>query len=222
MSLSSFLMNGHRVDLYIYEDVRGVPTGVTLCDANRILPASAIFQYSQHKSYAGFANFFRYKLLLERGGWWVDADIVCLQPFRFHDDHVIPTEWTQLRQPVITNAPLKAPRNSPAMQYAWQVCERKDTQKIVWGETGPRLMAEAVRTYSLDRFVARPEAFCPIPWFEWKDVLDPAHEWTFGPETSAIHLWNEMWRRNGQDKDAQYDPACLYEQLKARFSQPYR
>jgi hypothetical protein len=35
--------------------------------------------------------------------------------------------------------------------------------------------------------------------------------------THAIHLWNEMWRRNQQDKNHQYHPDCLYEQLKRKY-----
>jgi hypothetical protein len=35
--------------------------------------------------------------------------------------------------------------------------------------------------------------------------------------TFAIHLWNEMWRRAGQDKDGQYHPNCLYEALKRAY-----
>ena len=59
--------NGHEYHLYVYEDVKNVPAATTLRDGNEILPASEIFQYQGRPSYAGFANFFRYKLLLERG-----------------------------------------------------------------------------------------------------------------------------------------------------------
>ena len=48
----------------------------------------------------------------------------------------------------------------------------------------------------------------------WRRVLDPSAPWQFPPETRAIHLWNEQWRRAGQDKDAHYDVTCLYERLK--------
>jgi mannosyltransferase OCH1-like enzyme len=217
LSLASFLAHGHRVHLYVYGNVAGVPRGVTLWDANEILPADRIFQYAQHKSYAGFANFFRYKLLLDRGGWWVDTDTVCLRPFDFAAEHVFPTEWTESPEPSMANSPLKAPRGSIVMRYAWRVCQSKDTQTIGWGETGPLLIAEAVRSFSLDGYAMAPQVFLPIPYLEWQSVLDPARTWEFGPETYSIHLWNEMWRRHGQEKNARYDPGCLYEQLKRRY-----
>jgi hypothetical protein len=33
----------------------------------------------------------------------------------------------------------------------------------------------------------------------------------------AVHLWNEIWRQNSLDKDAQYSKNCLYERLKAKY-----
>jgi hypothetical protein len=51
----------------------------------------------------------------------------------------------------------------------------------------------------------------------WEKLLDPAADWNFDGQTYAIHLWNELWRRAGQDKDARYPAACLYEQLKQRY-----
>ena len=63
----SFLAHGHDFHLYTYAPIDNVPEGVVMQDANDILPASMIFQYRDHSSYAGFANFFRYKLLLDRG-----------------------------------------------------------------------------------------------------------------------------------------------------------
>jgi Alpha 1,4-glycosyltransferase conserved region len=65
--------------------------------------------------------------------------------------------------------------------------------------------------------VVAPTVFCPIPYYEWNYMLDPSRVWEFGAETRAIHLWNEMWRRSGTDKDTRYHPECLYEQFKAKF-----
>ena len=90
LSIASFLRNGHEYHLYVYEDVKNIPPGTTIKDGNEILPASRIFQYKQQASYAGFSNFFRYKLVLERGGWWVDTDTICLKPFDFDAEYVFP------------------------------------------------------------------------------------------------------------------------------------
>src|SRR5690348_5090275 len=86
LSIASFLALGHEYHLYVYRPVANVPAGTCVKDAREILPESMIFQYRKRPSYAGFANFFRYKLLLDRGGWWVDTDAVCLRALDFADD----------------------------------------------------------------------------------------------------------------------------------------
>ena len=69
LCIRSFQAHGHEFVLYVYEATDGVPPGTVVMDANDIIPASRIFTYREHSTYAGFANFFRYKLLLEKGGW---------------------------------------------------------------------------------------------------------------------------------------------------------
>ena len=217
--IRSFLSNGHGFRLYVYDEVAGVPEGTTLMDANRILPRSQIFRYSGNGSFAGFANFFRYKLLLENGGWWVDMDTVCLQPFDFDTDYVVSSEMCTGAS-VIDIAALKAPAGSPLTEYAWRACASKDPKQLRWGETGPRLLAEAVRHCGLSDSVRRPETFCPVPYIDWETVLSADAALSFGPETYAVHLWHELWRRSGQDKDARYPAGSLFERLKARYLAP--
>ena len=216
LSVASFLRNGHEYHLYVYEDVKNVPAGTTIKDGNEILPASRIFQYKQQASYAGFSNFFRYKLVLERGGWWVDTDTICLRPFDFEAEYVFSSEFA-MGQQFINSGIFKAPVGSDVMRYAWGVCETKDPERIVWGETGPRLMAAAVREFSLERYAQSPEVFCPISYADWHKVLEPNADLNLGDRSYAIHLWNERWRAAGQDKNASYPAECLYESWKTRY-----
>jgi len=216
LSIASFLTTGHEYHLYVYDDVKDIPRGTIICDANEILPSSMIFQYQHSKSYAGFANFFRYKLLLSKGGWWADLDIICLKPFSFPEEHVFASERNGDTQ-VATSGVIKAPPASEVMEYAWQTCRSKDPAHLRWGETGPRLIEDALKLFSLEKYLKPFDAFCPLGYLEWDRVLDPAANLLFGQSTYAVHLWNEMWRRNGRDKNDQYHPDCLYEQLKRRY-----
>ncbi len=52
---------------------------------------------------------------------------------------------------------------------------------------------------------------------KWRKVLEPDVETVLDERTYAIHLWNEMWRAAGQDKNARYHENCLYGQLKRRY-----
>jgi mannosyltransferase OCH1-like enzyme len=216
LSVASFLSNGHEYHLYVYDEMRNVPEGAVVKDAGEILPASSVFQYKHQASYAGFANFFRYKLLLERGGWWADTDVVCLKSFDFADEHVFSTEMCRGEE-VTTSGVIKAPKGSAVMAYAWGVCQKKNPRELVWGETGPRLMMDAVEKFSLSHLKQPFQVFCPLDYSEWHKVLEPDFGTGFGETTYAVHLWNEMWRAGGQDKNAAYDPACLYERLKRKY-----
>ncbi len=216
LSVASFLANGHDYHLYVYSEVKNIPTGTTVRDANEILPSTDIFQYTGRPSYAGFSNFFRYKLLLERGGWWADTDTVCLKPFTFLSDYVFSTEISKGLE-VVNCGAVKTPAGNAAMAYAWDVCRQKDREQLVWGETGPRLMAEAVRKFSLEEFQQPFHAFCPLSFFEWNQIIDEDFDEQRLEGSYAVHLWNEKWREGGQDKNATYPKSSLYEQLKQRY-----
>jgi mannosyltransferase OCH1-like enzyme len=216
LSLLSYLRNGHDFLLYVYDNPTNVPEGVVLKDAASILPRSMIFQYRDHKSYAGFANYFRYKLLLEHGGYWSDLDTVCLSPLDFDGAYVFSSEDDHGRTKV-NNALTKVPPGSRLMEAAWRICQGSDPAQIAWGETGPGLLNRLVREQGLEGYVQEPGVFCPIHFRQWVSVLDPQRQFRFGPETRAIHLWQEMWRRAEQPKDYSYDKDCLYEQLKAKY-----
>jgi hypothetical protein len=216
LSVASFMRHGHEYHLYIYDDVKNIPAGTVIRDASEILPASRIFQYKHFPTYAGFSNFFRYKLLLERGGWWIDTDTVCLKPFDFAEEHVFCSEEGQTSD-VIASGIIKAPVGSQVMAYAWEVCQTKDPEKLGWGEIGPRLMGEAVRKFSLEDLVKPRQVFCPVSYWDWQKVLEPEADGLYDENTYGIHLWNEKWRASAQDKNAEYDPGCLYEQLKNKY-----
>ena len=40
-------------------------------------------------SYAAFADLFRWKLMYDAGGYYVDTDVLCLQRFDFKEDVVV-------------------------------------------------------------------------------------------------------------------------------------
>jgi len=216
LSIASFLSHGHEYHLYVYGEVGNIPNGTTVRDARDILPESLIFQYKTHKSFSAFANFFRYKLLLERGGWWVDADTICLKPFDFPREYVFSSERYGTHEYVNCGV-IKVPPGSAVMSHAWGACCSKNREDLKWGEVGPRLIAESVEQQSLHRFVESPHVFCPIAYPDWHAALDPARNWHFTDDVYAVHLWNEMWRRDHRDKDQVFHRDCLYEQLKRRY-----
>ena len=99
-------LNFAAMDLseFYSEIAPAMPNNPALQDAAQILPRSHIFHNQRGKgkgSLAGFSDLFRYKLLLDRGGWWVDADIFCLRPFVFEAPYVFGAEGESVASGVI-------------------------------------------------------------------------------------------------------------------------
>lgn len=225
LSIVSHLKNGHPVRLFSYEAIPNLPEGTIHEDARAIMPESAIFTNPGAIGYGGlsnFSNFFRYNLLLQRGGIWSDCDSVCVKPMTFAADmeYFFGTE----RRPnlhegkpaagVITGV-MKAPAGSAVVARTLEIAQAVDLAAAPWGSTGPRALHQAVSELNLGRFILKPETFCPINWW---DVPTLVSGMTMLPEsTHAVHFWNEIWRRNFLDKNARYDPLSLYERLKAHY-----
>src|ERR1041385_4639947 len=91
LSINSYLANGFDFHLYVYDKNINAPPGVTIKDANEVLPKNKIYTYEGgviQGSYAAFSNLFRYKLLLENGGTWTDLDMVCLRPIDLEQEYI--------------------------------------------------------------------------------------------------------------------------------------
>jgi len=219
LCIQSFLHHGHEFHLFVYDPPENVPAGTVLLDAGKVFHRDRIFTYREHPTVAGFSNFFRYKMLLENGGWWADMDTVCVAPFDFARAYVFSSDGIGGSLQINVGM-IKTPAGSDLMRRAWSECEQMDTQQLEWGQSGPLLLNRLVRELALQHYVAPPDVFCPVHWSEWRKLLDPAVEWVFPAHTRSIHLWNELWRREGQDKNRAYDADCLYEKLKRRYLAP--
>lgn len=143
--------------------------------------------------------------------------MACLRPFDFEAEYVFSSEINKGRIRINGGA-IKVPPQSQLAKTNWEVCCSKSPHKLAWGETGPRLMHATIKRLQLTKYVLPVIAFCPIHYEHWSSVLNPAVELNFEDDRIyAVHLWNEMWRRAGRDKDASYPPQCIYEPLKRRY-----
>jgi hypothetical protein len=217
LSVASFLAHGHEVHVYAYDELTGLPSGATVKDAAEVIPPRRRRRGGVYRddrgSFSSYANMFRYKLLLERGGWWIDLDVVCLKPFEFDQEYVFATEPDR----TIANAVFRVPPDSAVMAYVYRRCLELGNERKRWGTTGPRLLREGVEQLGLQGFAVDPAVFVPIDWPDWKRSLEPGREWRFAPETHSVHLWNSLWAKAGYDRDAAYPATSLYEALKRRY-----
>lgn len=221
LSITSFLRNHHEYHLYCYGDM-AVPVGALIKDANAILPESTIFSYQEgagRGSVAAFSNLFRYKLLLEQGGWWVDTDVVCLRPFDFDGAALFASEATHTGVKT-ASCVIELPRGHAVAKMCYDVARKVDRASLKWGEIGPNLVGRAVAKFDLQALVKKPAVFCPVPWWEWRALLaeDPQPALSMvNSETYAIHLWHEMWRRRDLAQSPEIPPSSMFADLLKRF-----
>jgi hypothetical protein len=206
LCILSFIKHGHDFHLYTYEKIKNVPAGCTIKDANLILPESDIFYYDSTQSLSGkktpaaFSNLFRYKLLLDKGGYWVDMDMVCLRPFNFKDQYVFSSEMSRDGQ-MINCGVMKCPKNSDFARYCYNVCRNKDKTKIKWGEIGPNLTKEGIYKFELETYVKSYDTFCPVDYNSLKYFTTESNSLQLDRRWYSVHLWNELWCRNDMNKD---------------------
>lgn len=199
--LQSFVDHGHEFHVYTYTKNLEVPSGVLVKDAREILSDEGYFTYGSGPgkgSHAAFSNLFRYRLLAERGGWWVDTDVVCLKDtlpqyrsfYAFENDRIV------------NGAILYFEPNDPIMRNCFEEASRiGDT--AAWGELGPRLLSRMLAEGGCIEHAQNKQLAYEIHHSEAFDLLRPEMCQTLMQRTHNslfIHLWNEMFRRASLSK----------------------
>lgn len=215
LSLRSFLAVGHKVKLYSYAPIEGVPQGIELADA------SEIFQPSQdlwdNAGPSMVADLFRLHLMQKSEEVWVDTDMVALKPVTVSDSGF--SIGYEKPDQVICNAVLRTPRdsasikllldyvNDPHNKPQWlrpalrnklgKVPKEKLLSQLYHtkrSSMGPIALAYALRQTGEVSEVRPQEAYYSVPW-QFTDVLFNPYGGTEGwmsDETEAVHLWSHV------------------------------
>lgn len=212
--LASFVAQGHRVELYSYLTYPELPAGVELRRADAVLPFAVVERMIKGHHYAIASDIFRYEMLHQGLGVWVDCDCFCVRPIR-DEDYIM--AWED--EASIAIGVLKAPPDSELTRAMrgiregfippWSSTKRKITwavrravglpkplTRMVWGTTGPAALTYYARQYGVDRLAKPPATFYPIHYSEVDRLLDENEtlENLVKPETVVLHLYNEALR----------------------------
>lgn len=240
LSIRSFIAHGHPYHLYVYDDLPGIPDGVSIMDANEIIPRSEIFRLP-NGSLAAFADWFRWELLYLKGHYWVDTDMICVRPFVFDEAIIFGKQGIAKACPavlhfeprysfcrIMADACASPNRFQPYDNWPHRCLKtlrtllyRKQRRRIFWGEAGgPAGFTRALEHYGMFNIGKPFTVFYPIHWTNWRCIFDETLKDDLGlfSDTRAIHLWNEMLRREpGFDKNAQFPQHSLIERLKSIY-----
>ena len=237
-SIKSFLNLGMEFHLYTYNKVKDVPKGTKIKDANKILPQETVFKLQE--TFLPFSDIWRYKLLYEKGGYWVDLDIIATKVFDFKEDFVFASERTIQKGAYAMKVPsvyqicvLKAPKKSAFYKELFETCmetqnKGKNKDKIKY----MRIMRKTIDKYNYKKYVKSPQTFCHLDWWYAKDAFlypikgekdkfadkygvkaKPLGE--MFTQTYAIHYWrNLVTNKYKLDLNAEYHPNSLWEKTK--------
>jgi len=223
----SWIHHGHRFELFVYDDVGEVQDGVVLKDADSILPRKEIFKWQG--SYAVFADWFRWTLLYEQGGYWVDMDMLCLKPFDFEEALLFGCEHSNAASIGVLKLPAKHPVAREMLSLARDPNRVIGNEKLKlkvkkclrryllfgsragmrWGEAGgPKAFTRVLKKHGYFHLGKPFTYFYPVDPLNWRCLFDASlkGERSFYRSTYAVHLWNELLRREGFCKDGPFHP----------------
>lgn len=218
LCVSSYLSKGHSFHLYTYEPINNLPKGTETFDANTIIDNSKLFK-DHFNTWASFADWFRYKLLYMKGGWWSDMDVICLKYLDFSSEYCFCSEKIPNKESkqAITNCIIKSPPGSDFLLELLNYIDTQDLSNVKWGQFGPRLLEKTLSTYESDEFIMHWEVFCPINWYEYQSLFRDKKPKSID-NAYTIHLWNEMWNRGDIDKYATFPENSIIEYYKRKYS----
>ncbi|MEG1542996.1 MAG: glycosyltransferase [Tannerellaceae bacterium] len=216
----SFLDNGFAFELYTYEPLCNIPSGVQVCDASTIIPERDVYRTLERDSLCNFSDWFRCELLYKHGGIWSDMDNVCLKHKQVPDIYTVQNDPTERKACLGVASALKG---SPMMQmlarvsdpgyelpwYTYELCElckeiREEFPDIKerrihgrWGLLNPDVVQRTCNYYGV-RAYPSDEAY-PIPYGAFNMLYDSGGkrlmESTLFENAWCVHMYGEMCRK---------------------------
>lgn len=236
--INSFAKKGYSLNLWTYDaKFQEVPEGVIVRNAREILPESLVF-LNKAKSYASFADLFRYALLNSIGGLYVDTDVVALcEPMEISNKPFLVTERVPPIQRTFKNLIKKSlglikesniqvnnnvifnpvPIAGNIIDMAYKISLNYPKSEIHWGELGPHLISKLIHDYPSDAFcIKEPDFANSINCWECpKKLILPGNE--ISKNAKFLHCFNEMWRRSGVNKNQAYPYGSLMYKLSKMY-----
>lgn len=201
--LASFATHRHRIVLYAYDPVSGVPDGVEVRDAAEVAPrdATSRFIFRGQANLSHFSDYFRYRLFERTPHVWVDADMLLVRRL---DLPLGPKVLARERPDSICGAIMRLDPADPALARLLADTEAAMGRELIWGETGPLLLTKVYGREALLSGSHPPRRFFPIPHDDFWMVLLPehrAHCEAACADAYGVHLWNNIVDRLGVWKE---------------------
>jgi hypothetical protein len=192
---------GHPVRVWSYAPGKLdflIPHGVEVRDAGDVMPRALFERIVGGSEIRYFSDIFRYAVLYEYGGLWMDSDVILLRPFPFCGDHFFNLQWRGAHKGhfICGNVMYARPhsRHLRAL-YEMSMDRFHEVRGKEFGDIGPKLLSDYIVSdagYELLDWVFSPVFFNPIDWTEIDRFDKPIGEladYLNDERVFGIHLW---------------------------------
>lgn len=202
LTINSFIQQGHVFHLYVYDELETqIHPQAEVCDANEILNRKHIFKYKNYNQFghgkgsvSGFSDIFRYKLLYEKGGWWVDMDVTCLQPLNITE----PYYFRKHHELLAVGNVMKAPAKSQLMLQCFEQAIREVNENNTDWHKPINILNFHIEKLGLQQYVG--DGISNRDW--WLEIIDFLYGKKRIPKSwKFIHWTNENFRAFNMDKN---------------------
>ena len=226
LAIKSYLDNGWRFQLYVYDDVENVPDGCEVLDASAIIPAKAIFREGMNSgphagSIGAFSDLFRYQLLYKRGGMWSDTDVINFKRFDPDGQRFICTEVSDAGVIGLNGAIMAMPAGDEFIGRAYERARAllADNDGMFFTRIGPYLLAELLVETGVDAIELMPPGFLsPVSWMNVGSLRQPFAKVMAQQKIRQavnLHVYTEIWRTLGLGLDRPPGPETFLGRLYA-------
>jgi hypothetical protein len=194
---------GHPVRVWSYSPQKLeflLPHGIEVRAADDVMPRGLFERIVAGSEIRYFSDIFRYAVLYEYGGLWMDTDVVLLRPFPFRGDYFFNLQWRSgsKNEHFICGNVMYAKPHSHHLRnlYEASIGHFSASGDKPFGEIGPKLLSEYVASEAgseLQNWLFSPMFFNTIDWTEidrFNQPLSQLAEYLNDERVFGLHLWN--------------------------------
>jgi hypothetical protein len=206
---------GHPVRVWTYSPHKLeflLPHGIEVRPADDVMPRGLFERIVKGSEIRYFSDVFRYAVLYEHGGLWVDSDVILLRPFPFRGDHFFNLQWRSGAKGehfVCGNVMYAQPYSRHLRNLYEMSIERAFAARgWVFGDVGPKLLTDYIASDAgaeLRDRVFSPVFFNPIDWTEidrFDKPLSELADYLNDERVFGVHLWTARNDPQARGKNA--------------------